>query len=67
MEVDRELISQALSRLAFRQEIMVEEPWDQEAGEEQRAVYLTGFYLAETNAAKRLKMLLQTQQQSAIH
>ncbi len=63
LEVDRELIGQALSRLAFRQEIMVEEPWDQEAGEEQRAVYLTGFYLAETNAAKRLKMLLQAQQQ----
>jgi exodeoxyribonuclease V alpha subunit len=62
LEVDRELIGQALSRLAFRQEIMVEEPWDQEAGEEQRAVYLTGFYLAETNAAKRLKVLLQAQQ-----
>ena len=63
LEVDRELIGQALNRLAFRQEIMVEEPWDQEAGEEQRSVYLTGFYLAETNAAKRLKVLLQAQQQ----
>ncbi len=62
LEVDPELVSQALSRLAFRQEIMVEEPWDRESGEEQKSVYLTGFYLAETNAAKRLKMLLQTQQ-----
>ena len=63
LEVDQELIGQALSRLAFRQEITVEEPWDQESGADQRAVYLTGFYLAETNAAKRLKLLLQAQQQ----
>ncbi len=63
LEVDQELIGQALSRLAFRQEIMVEEPWDPESGADQRAVYLTGFYLAETNAAKRLKLLLQAQQQ----
>jgi exodeoxyribonuclease V alpha subunit len=62
LEADQELIGQALSRLAFRQEIMVEEPWDREAGEDERAVYLTGFYLAETHAAKRLKMLLQAQQ-----
>ena len=62
LEVDQELIGQALSRLAFRQEIMVEEPWDPESGADQRAVYLTGFYLAETNAAKRLKLLLQAQQ-----
>lgn len=58
LEVDQDLIRQAVSRLAFRQEIMVEE----EAGEEERAVYLTGFYLAETQAAKRLKLLLQAQQ-----
>jgi exodeoxyribonuclease V alpha subunit len=63
LEVDPQLIGQALSRLAFRQEIMVEEPWEPEAGEEQRAVYLTGFYLAETNAAKRLKLLLQAHKQ----
>jgi exodeoxyribonuclease V alpha subunit len=63
LEADQELIGQALSRLAFRQEIMVEEPWDREAGQDERAVYLTGFYLAETHAAKRLKLLLQAQQQ----
>ena len=61
LEVDRDLIAQAISRLAFRQEVMVEEPGEAQAGEE-RLVYLTGFYLAETLAAKRLKVLLQAQQ-----
>lgn len=62
LEVDQDLLNQGISRLAFRQEIVVEEPWDQEKGEDLRSVYLTGFYLAETKAAKRLKLLLQTQQ-----
>jgi len=63
LEVDQELIGQALSRLAFRQEIMVEDRTEPEADPTQRAVYLTGYYLAETGVAKRLQVLLQAQQQ----
>ncbi|WP_449244504.1 SF1B family DNA helicase RecD2 [Desulfobacca acetoxidans] len=59
LAVEEQLIVQALSRLAFRQEVVVEESLDQD----QRPVYLSGFYLAETNAAKRLKALMQAQQQ----
>ena len=43
LEVDPELVSQALSRLAFRQEIMVEEPWDQEAAKSKSLSTLPAF------------------------
>ena len=62
LQCEQDKLEAALGRLSFRQEIMVEEPWEPNAGPEARAVYLTGFYLAETNAAKRLKALLQAQQ-----
>lgn len=62
LQAEREKLEAALGRLSFRQEIMVEEPFEAEAGPEARAVYLTGFYVAETTAAKRLRTLLQAQQ-----
>ena len=61
LQVDQEKLTAALSRLSFRQEVMVEEPWDPQATPADRAVYLTPFYLAETNAAKRLRVLMQGQ------
>ncbi len=62
LQAEREKLEAALGRLSFRQEVMVEEPFEAEAGPEARAVYLTGFYVAETTAAKRLRSLLQAQQ-----
>ncbi len=62
LQVEQEKLAAALGRLSFRQEVIVEEPWEGDAGPEARAVYLTAFYLAETHAAKRLQALLQAQQ-----
>ncbi len=62
LQVDQEKLTAALSRLSFRQEVIVEDPREPDAGPENRAVYLTPFYVAETGAAKRLRTLLQAQQ-----
>jgi len=62
LQVEQEKLTAALSRLSFRQEVMVEEPPNPQEATADRAVYLTGFYLAETHAAKRLRLLVQAQQ-----
>lgn len=58
-----ELLEAALGRLAFRQEIVLAPNLDPATASEpeQQAVYLAGFYLAETKAAERLRALMAGQ------
>jgi exodeoxyribonuclease V alpha subunit len=62
LQVDREIIIKAFGTLAEDQQIVIEDlNQDLETFQENhKAVYLSGFYRAETNLAARLKRLLST-------
>lgn len=63
LAVEVDLLEAALHRLAFRQELVLTANLDPAASADpdQQAVYLAGFYLAETKAAARLRQLLYGQ------
>jgi len=64
LDIDREIIIKALGKLALDRQIVIED-LNQNIGEFQennKAVYLVGYHIAETNIALRLKNLLHVPQ-----
>lgn len=62
LDIDREIIVKALGALAAEKQIIIEDlnMTLEEFKENNRAVYLIGYFLAEKNLAARLKTLMET-------
>jgi len=63
LEIDREIIVKAMGAIAVDKQIMIEDlNSDIEFKENNKAVYLSGYYTAEKNLATRLKTLINAPQ-----
>ncbi|HOD28788.1 MAG TPA: ATP-dependent RecD-like DNA helicase [Syntrophales bacterium] len=62
LEIDREILDRALARLAADRRIILEapEPGQADTRETDPAVYLAGYFLAETLLARHLRILVET-------
>ncbi len=62
LEIDREILDRALARLAADRRIILEalEPGPADTRETDPAVYLAGYFLAETLLARHLRILVET-------
>jgi len=62
LEIDREILDRALARLAADRRIILEapDPGPADARETDPAVYLAGYFLAETLLARHLRTLVET-------
>jgi exodeoxyribonuclease V alpha subunit len=58
LEVGREIVERGLETLSAQRKIMIENPIEFNAADEDRAVYLTQFHICETGIASRLKFLV---------
>ncbi len=64
LDIDREIIVKALGTVAFEKQIVIEDINQSiaEFQENNKAVYLSGYHIAETNLASRLKALINNHQ-----
>lgn len=64
LDIDREIITRAIGKAVFEKQIVIEDINDPlfESRDNNKAVYLAGYHLAESNLAARLKALVSGSQ-----
>ena len=60
LETGREIIGKAFAKITLEKKVITEDLNGQEVRENNKAVYLAGFYLSETGIAERLRLISET-------